>query len=181
MAKLFEGKLVRLAAYDKEKDIEIEAKWNCDSDYMRLLDDMPGMLFSVKQMQEWIESIGENQSLYAIRTLTDDKYIGTISLGGFTWTDRNAWVGIGIGDRNYWGKGYGTDAMKVLLHYAFTELNLHRVNLSVFGFNERAIKSYEKCGFKYEGTQREAIYKEDQRWDIITMGILQSEWKAMQE
>jgi RimJ/RimL family protein N-acetyltransferase len=71
--------------------------------------------------------------------------------------------------------------MKVLLHYAFTELNLHRVNLSVFAFNERAIKSYEKCGFKYEGTQREAIYKEDQRWDIITMGILQSEWKAMQE
>ncbi|MEA5077390.1 MAG: GNAT family protein [Anaerolineaceae bacterium] len=181
MRKLFEGDLVRLAAYDKEKDVELEAKWVRDSDYMRLLDDMPGSLYSIKQVQEWIEGIGGDQGFYAIRTLADDKYIGTISLGGFAWTDRNAWVGIGIGDRDYWGKGYGSDAMKVLLHYAFTELNLHRVNLSVFSFNERAIKSYEKSGFKYEGTQREAIYKEDQRWDIITMGILQSEWQAMQE
>jgi RimJ/RimL family protein N-acetyltransferase len=105
MAKLFEGKLVRLTAYDKEKDVEFEAKWIRDSDYMRLLDDLPGMLYSVKQVQEWIESIGDNQGFYAIRTLTEDKYIGTISLGGFAWTDRNAWVGIGIGDHDYWERG----------------------------------------------------------------------------
>lgn len=180
MKNLFEGELVRLATYDKGKDAELEAKWNTDSDYMRLQDIGPSYLYSLKQIQEWIEEENGNECNFAIHTLADDKMIGTVGFGDFNWMAGTTWVGIGIGDREYWGKGYGTDAMKVILRYAFTELNLHRVNLTVFEFNKRAIRSYEKCGFKYEGIQREFIYKDDRRWDILNMGILQSEWKALQ-
>lgn len=181
MKDLFVGDLVRLTTFDKEKDAELQAKWNIDSDYIRLLDIGPSYLYSIKQIQDWIEEDDSNACNFAIHTLADDKMIGTVGLDDFNWTARNAWVGIGIGDRDYWGRGYGTEAMKLILHYAFTELNLHRVNLTVFEFNKRAIRSYEKCGFKYEGIQREFIYKDDRRWDILNMGILQTEWKVLQD
>ena len=174
------GNLVRLTSVDKEKDAELWAKWNIDSDYTRLLDVGPSYLYSQKQIETWLDEIGDGESEFTIRSLADDKVIGDIGLGDFDWMARSAWVGIGIGDPDYRGKGYGTDAMNILLRYAFQELNLHRVNLSVFEFNKRAIRSYEKCGYKYEGTIREFIYKDDQRWDIWNMGILQTEWKTLQ-
>jgi RimJ/RimL family protein N-acetyltransferase len=89
---------------------------------------------------------------------------------------RTAFVGIGIGERAYWGKGYGTDAMKVALRFAFTEINLERVTLNVFEYNPRAIRSYEKAGFKHEGRMRGALLKDGRRWDMIYMGILREEW-----
>jgi len=138
----------------------------------------PAYLYSTKQIQDWIEE--ESECEFTIRTLDGDTCIGSVGLCEFNYGASAAWVGIGIGDSDYWGKGYGTDAMKIILRYAFEELNLHRVNLTVFDYNKRAIRSYEKCGFKYEGVQREFNYKDDQRWDLINMGILQSEWKALQ-
>ena len=119
--------------------------------------------------------------MFMIHTLADDKVIGFIELDGFDWSAGTGWVGIGIGDTDFRGKGYGTDAMRILVEYAFTELNLHRVNLDVFDFNKRAIRSYEKAGFIYEGTERARIFKDDQRWDVIHMGILQSDWIKMQQ
>lgn len=178
--ELFAGHLVRLIAADKEKDAELFGLWNRDSDYIRLLDIGPSYLYPNKQIQDWIEESGEGQSNFVIATLAEDKRIGSVGLEDFDWTSRSAWVGIGIGDPEYRGKGYGTEAMQLVLRYAFTELNLHRVNLGVFDFNKRAIRSYEKCGFKYEGTEREFIYKDDQRWDVFNMGILHSEWEALQ-
>ena len=69
--------------------------------------------------------------------------------------------------------------MKVLLRYAFEELNLHRVNLSVFEYNPRAIRSYEKAGFRHEGRQRDALHRCGKRWDMLYMGILKSDWESM--
>jgi RimJ/RimL family protein N-acetyltransferase len=178
---LFEGKLIRLCLTDKQKDAALWAKWNNDSDYYRLMDTGPAGLMPVSQIEEWIvEEASDNESTFSIHTLIDDRIIGSIGLFGFNRDAGSAWVGIGIGDPYYRGKGYGTDAMKVLLNYAFNELNLHRVNLGVFEFNQRAIRSYEKCGFKYEGSEREFIFKEDKRWSIQNMGILRSEWQEMQ-
>ncbi len=176
--KLFTGNLVWLATLDPEKDSDLIARWGRDSEYQRLLDIGPAALFSAKLVQNWYEQVGPDRS-FMIRTLDGDRAIGFIELGGFDWSARSAWVGIGIGERDARGKGYGTDAMNVLLHYAFTELNLHRVNLNVFSFNARAIRSYEKAGFKYEGTERERIFKEDRRWDVIDMGILKSDWELL--
>jgi RimJ/RimL family protein N-acetyltransferase len=84
-----------------------------------------------------------------------------------------------IGERDYWGKGYGTDALRVLLRYAFDELNLHRVSLSVLEGNERAMRSYQKCGFRYEGRQRQVWAYDGRRWDEIYMGLLRDEWHAL--
>lgn len=85
-------------------------------------------------------------------------------------------MGIGIGEREYWSKGYGTDAMNVILRFAFDELNLYRISLNVFEYNQRAIRSYEKVGFVVEGREREFLRRGGRRWDMIFMGLLREEW-----
>jgi RimJ/RimL family protein N-acetyltransferase len=103
--------------------------------------------------------------------------IGFIGLFGIEWNHGNAWVGIGLGERDYWGKGYGTDAMCAILDYAFNELNLYRVTLDVFEYNPRAIRSYEKAGFQLEGRVRKMIHRDGRRWDVLVMGVLRDEWE----
>jgi len=93
----------------------------------------------------------------------------------------DSFVWILIGERDYWGKGYGTDAMRVFMRYAFQEWNLHRLSLRVFGFNQRALRSYEKCGFVYEGVNRNALNKMGQRWDEVWMGITRGEWEKTKD
>ncbi len=176
----YKGNLVILTPIDLETDIEVWKSWNRDSQYLRLLDDLPASQYSTSLIKDWFEKDDTENSLFMIRTLEDQKTIGFIELGGYDWIDRNAWVGIGIGDAAYWGKGYGTDAMNIILRFAFREQNLHRVNLGVFRYNERAVRSYEKSGFKYEGAERDAVYREDQYHDCLVMGVLQSEWQALQ-
>jgi RimJ/RimL family protein N-acetyltransferase len=174
---VFSGKYVRLAVFNPEQDGETMARWNRDSEYSRLLGDDPAYQWTPKQVKEWHEK-EKDIYFFTIRTLADDRAIGMIDLAGFDWAARHAWVGIGLGEREFWGQGYGTDAMRVLLRYAFQELNLNRVNLNVFEYNERALKSYLKCGFVVEGRIRQAMLREGRRWDIIFMGILKSEWEA---
>jgi len=117
-----------------------------------------------------------NQHWFSIRTLDDDKLLGDIDLYIYNWPGRDTFVGLGIGERDFWGKGYGTDVMKVILRYAFTEINMKRVTLTVFEYNPRAIRSYEKAGFRHEGRMRAVLNKEGKRWDMLTMGILREEW-----
>jgi RimJ/RimL family protein N-acetyltransferase len=178
--ELFNGKLVKLVPIDLEKYTDLLAKWDCDFEYKRLLDDIPATMYSIEMAKEWQQNHLEDGAQFMIQTTTDEKIIGSVELYIYDWASRNGWVGIGIGEAEYRGKGYGTEAMKLLLKYAFQGLNLHRVTLNVFAFNPRGIRSYEKAGFRYEGTQREAIYKDDQRWDMIEMGILRDDWEMMQ-
>ena len=105
--------------------------------------------------------------------------IGFIELDGFNWPAREVWVGIGIGDREFQGRGYGTDAMRLVLRFAFLELNLNRVSLTVFEYNQRGIRSYEKAGFKEEGREREALERDGKRWDMLFMGILREDWEKL--
>lgn len=180
---LFHGRLVRLSAEDPEKVLEYLSRWGRDSEYWRLAMDEPAMWYSRRENKEFIEKelLGDqlDQFFFMIRTLEDDRIIGEIGLDGVLWSHGDAWVGISIGEKEYWGRGYGTDAMRVLLHYAFTELNLHRISLSVFEYNPRAIRSYEKAGFVLEGREREAIARGGKRWDMIYMGILREEWERL--
>lgn len=179
MEDLFTGKLVRLAGIDPDEVSKSFAQWNRDSEFMRLLDTDPPRLRSSKSIKEWIEKdFEDNKGMYwfAIRALDDDRLLGDMTLSVVDWGSRNAFMGIGIGAREFWGKGYGSDAIELLLRYAFTELNLRRVSLNVFEFNERAIRSYEKVGFRLEGRERQVMQREGRRWDIIDMGILREEW-----
>ena len=177
---LLTGDLVRLAAVDPQTMAGALSRWGRDSEYWRLLAADPARLHSVKATREWLEKEMDNQLfpfyMFSIRTLEDDSLIGEIGLDGILWSHRETFVGISLGERQKWGKGYGTDAMRILLRYAFTELNLQRVSLTVFEYNPRAIRSYEKAGFKVEGRVRQFLNRDGQRWDMIFMGVLRDEW-----
>lgn len=178
-ANLFTGKLVRLVTIDPDQHAEVIASWGKDSEYQRLLGSDICTLFTAKLMKEWWEK-EEVGYEFMILTQTGDKPIGFLGLSGVNWSAGDAWVGIGIGERDYWGKGYGTEAFNLLLAFGFRELNLRRISLSVFEYNPRAIRSYEKLGFQQEGRQREWLNRGGKRWDLIFMGILRQEWEALQ-
>jgi RimJ/RimL family protein N-acetyltransferase len=177
---IYRGEKVRLTAVDPQKDVPLFATWQRDSEYARMLDSDAVRMWSPTQNKEWIEKQQKQEGFesleFIIRALEDDKPIGFVGLDGISWHNGNSWVGIGIGDREYWDKGCGTDAMRILARYAFEVLRLHRLNLNVFSYNTRAIHVYEKIGFQVEGRVREAIHREGQRWDMIFMGLLREDF-----
>jgi RimJ/RimL family protein N-acetyltransferase len=179
---LFNGKLVRLAAPQADDHVAF-AQWSQNDDYLRTMDNDPARPVTPEAHAQWEQgwSGAPNMFFFRLRTLADDKLIGMVVLGGVEWTNQTASLGIAIGDPAYWSKGYGTDAMQLILGYAFRELNLHRVTSSTISYNVRSVKVHEKVGFKREGTQRESIQREGQRYDVIHFGILRHEWQALNQ
>lgn len=181
MTSLFQGKLVRLAAPTPD-DPAIMSRWTNNDEYLRLADDDPARPLSASAMDSrettdnLFDSIG-----FRLRTLTDDQLIGVVALFSIKWTHRTAGMAIVIGEPAYWGKGYGGDALYLLLAYAFRELNLYRVGLTVMSYNTRAIRLYEKAGFTLEGRTRGAICRDQQRFDMLSYGVLAEEWFAAQQ
>lgn len=181
---LLTGELVRLVAMDPEKDAPLRVKWFANSEFSRMLDMAPFPRSSAKANREWIEKHLSDwlEFEFNIETLAEKQTIGFVGLdgSGIRSPHRDAFVGIGIGEPEFWGKGYGTDAMKLILRYGFLELNLHRISLDVFDYNPRAIRSYEKAGFKLEGRARGTLLREGRRWDEIFMGVLREDWERDQ-
>ena len=175
---LLTGQLVSLTAVDPDRDSDIIARWSHDSEFWRLAHPEPAFPQLPRNVKRELEGRPIDLPGFAIRTLADDRLIGLIGLYVISWPHRDASLGIQIGERTDWGKGYGTDALRVLLRYAFDELNLHRISLSMLEGNERAMRSYEKCGFRYEGRERQAWAYDGRRWDEIYMGLLYEEWAA---
>jgi [ribosomal protein S5]-alanine N-acetyltransferase len=106
------------------------------------------------------------------------RYIGTIRLHGIAWEDRKAHLAIGIFDRRFWSCGFGTEAVRLLLNYAFEQLRLHRIDLRVLNYNTRAIRCYEKCGFTREGLERESALVNGRWHSDVIMGILEDEYRS---
>jgi RimJ/RimL family protein N-acetyltransferase len=113
---------------------------------------------------------------YSIIDNDTNELIGNCGFLDLDHLNQTAEVGIFIGNKNYWNKGYGTEALTLLVDYGFEALNLHNIGLRVYSFNERAIISYEKAGFKKTGKRREALLRKDERHDIIFMDILCNEF-----
>lgn len=130
--------------------------------------------------KDWIEKLYKDDSevVLGIVLKDDDRLIGNIALHKISNPHRNATLGIVIGDKTCWSKGHGTEALKLMTEYGFSQLNLHRIFLTVIDFNKRAIRAYEKAGFKKEGAYREQIYRNGKYCDLIFMGILKSEWEG---
>ena len=122
--------------------------------------------------------IGPDSFTMAVHVRDTDRLIGSCAFSQLDADNGSALFHITIGEKDAWGKGYGTDATRLMLEHAFTRLGLHRVALSVFAFNERAIRAYRKAGFVIEGRAREAIWRDGRYWDELTMSVLESEWKA---
>ena len=177
MGNPLEGRLVHLSFADTEEVVRAWSKWDLDSEFKRLLDDQPPRLISPAQHRRELEEETYNKKsfFFAVRPLNSDMKIGFTALW-LNWLHRDAFVAIGIGERDYWGKGFGTDAMRITLRYAFEELNLHRVSLTVWGVNERAIRSYINAGFRVEGRLRETMRRDGRPMDMLVMGILRSEF-----
>jgi RimJ/RimL family protein N-acetyltransferase len=183
MNDLFKGDLVRLSAFDTAELGKAYASWLRDSELQRLFDGGAARLNSAKAITDFFEKMTKEVSpanhYFGIRKLDDNRLLGDIGLDVINdWSSRDSFVGLGIADRNDWGKGYGTDAMKIILRFAFTELNLRRVTLTVFEYNPRAIRSYEKVGFQHEGRMRGALLRDGKRWDLLYMSILAEDWKG---
>lgn len=180
---IFSGEQVRLVVRDPQVLAEYYTRWGRNSEWWRLMGSMAAQSFSLRNHKEWLEKMYEKEQdrnfFFQIQTLEGDRLIGDIGLDGVQWNHGDTFVGIAIGEPEFWGHGYGSDAMRIILRYAFTELNLHRVSLNVFEYNPRAIRSYEKVGFKHEGRMRQALNREGRYWDIVYMGILKSEWERL--
>jgi RimJ/RimL family protein N-acetyltransferase len=178
MMNLFKGNLVKLTSVRPE-DAAIMANWEENSDYLRNLDTDIAYPHSVAELEENKER-SHNSAYFRLRTIEDDTLIGFVVIHSIEWNNRVGSLAIGIGDTNYQNKGFGSEALELILRYAFHELNLHRVGLDVIGYNGRAIRAYEKAGFVEEGRLRSAIYRDGNYSDRIIMGILRSEWEQQQ-
>jgi len=113
---------------------------------------------------------------YSIIDIAANKVIGNCGYMNLNHLDQTGELGIFIGDKDYWNKGYGTEALSLLIDYGFQALNLHNIWLKVYSFNERAIKVYEKIGFKVIGRRREARLRGTERHDDIFMDILRGDF-----
>jgi len=178
--QLFESQLVRLAMPDPERDAGIESGWTHDPEYLHSFDPAPARPQSPDQIRkkyEAAEKDKEKQFYFAIRTRTDDRLIGFVKLSDISWNHGNDNLLIGIGSPDDRDQGYGRESLRMILRYAFGELNLHRVTAGVLGYNERAIRFFERAGFTVEVRRREAIHRYGQRWDDVMLGLLREEWQ----
>ncbi|MDP1719250.1 MAG: GNAT family protein [bacterium] len=130
----------------------------------------------LKEEVRWIKSLKKKKDevVFSVDVL-GGPHIGSVSLG-VDWGDRNALFGILIGDKEYWDKGLGSEATKLILDHAFKKLKMHKVSLGVFDYNKRAIKVYNRLGFKLEGASRDDIFYKNKFHDRLQMGILEKEW-----
>ncbi len=176
---IFAGRLVRLAGLER-RDAAAIARWSNDAAYLRLLDTHAARPRTEEAVAADLErwEAASDTIVMGIRLLADERLVGWAGFYEIEWTNRVAWLAIGIGERSDWDRGYGTDALRVLVRYAFHELNLYRLQLDVIAANARAIRVYEKCGFTREGAMREFGERDGTRYDLLLYGLLCREWET---
>ncbi|SHJ72490.1 Protein N-acetyltransferase, RimJ/RimL family [Clostridium amylolyticum] len=176
---MYYGNKIKLREYKRE-DIALAYSYVNDMEVKRLLvTDVPFPTI-YEQEESWFESLLKEKNNYnfAIEDLETGSYIGGCGINNLDWLNRVATIGIMIGDKRYWGKGYGTDAIKVLNKFIFQQMNINKIKLNVFSFNERARKCYEKCGFQVEGILRQELFRDGEYHDEYVMGLLLEDWKS---
>ena len=159
------------------EDAELFTQWLNDfetTDYLG----RSGFLMTLEGEKEYLEKNNCPEANFAIVTLDSDKLIGTVSLESINHINRCATLGIFIGDKNYRSQGYGTEAIRLILEYGFKYLNLKNIKLDLMEFNERALKCYEKCGFKEYGRRRKCRFVDGKYYDSIEMDILAEEFEG---
>lgn len=178
---MFEGERVRLRSFELSDLDAVMAHWN-DLELRNLVGSADRGPVGRNDEEEWIRTTWKERKekrafTFAIESISENKLIGGTGLFNINWTNRSSMFGISIYDPKYRGKGYGEEATNLMLYFAFQALNLNRIELGVFDFNERAKKCYVKVGFKEAGRQRKARFIDGQYHDCIIMDILREEWK----
>lgn len=177
------GKRTRLRAINQE-DLPLFVEWLNDPEVIQgLIHYQP---FSLDDERDWYESMRkrpqeERPLMLDIKIDNSWKPIGDLGFFGIDWRIRSAEFGIVIGLKEYWDQGYGTEAMRLMLNHGFKTLNLNRIYLQVYENNLRAIRVYEKTGFRQEGQLRQAHFQDGSYMDVILMSILRSDWDQSDE
>ena len=162
-----------------KRDIPQLLQWINDTEITQYL--MAYLPITEDQEEKWLEGLParlDTDIIFAITTL-DGKLIGNMGLHGINWKDRTASTGALIGDKDYWGKVYGTEAKMLILNYAFNTLNLRKINSSVLAFNERSHAYLKKCGYTEEGRRKNQFFARGEYVDEILMAVFKHDWEPI--
>jgi RimJ/RimL family protein N-acetyltransferase len=176
-AVFLRGRKVILRPMNKATDLELAWKYVNDPEVRRFLKtDRP---FTLEAEAKWFDSLADRSSTNIVLAIVDietGKYIGSMGIHKINWKDRTATTGALIGDKSYWGKGYGTDAKMILLDYAFNTLGLRKILSSVMHFNRRSLNYSLHCGYKVEGVRKKQMFRNGHYCDEILLGLFKKDW-----
>jgi RimJ/RimL family protein N-acetyltransferase len=173
--RFLNGKRVYLRPVSRA-DIPLVLKWGNDPELRWLSSEryLPG---DEIQAEQWLTSLHkQTDRMSLILCLNNGRAIGLLGINGIDWRNRLAMTEAIIGERQFWGKGYGSEAKMLLLQHAFLTLNLRKVHAVVFQFNERSLAHNKKCGYKVEGVQRQHVFKNGEYHDRILLAVFREEW-----
>jgi RimJ/RimL family protein N-acetyltransferase len=179
VSQLLRGVHVQLGALTGD-DLPTVTRWHQDPTFLRLFDARPAKPRTEEELGEWLQQQQKspNACVFAVRLIEHDTLLGYIEIDSILWAHRNAWIAYCIGEAAQHGKGYGTEALQLALQFAFNELNLYRIQATVFSYNQPSIRLLEKLGFQHEGVYREFLQRDGQRHDMHLYGLLQHEWES---
>jgi len=176
--ELLEGGLVLLRRH-VPGNVTAFQRWYSDPEVARLARYQDGPMRSDEIDRFFqLRALGAESLTMAIHERSTDRLIGSCAFSQVDGENGSAMFHITIGEKDTWGRGYGTEATQLMLDHAFGTLGLHRIALTVFEFNERAIRAYRRCGFVVEGRARESIWRDGRWWDELAMSVLSAEWRA---
>jgi Acetyltransferases, including N-acetylases of ribosomal proteins len=152
-------------------------RWYADPEVARLTRYQEGPM-QIAEIDRFFQArvVGPDSLALAIHLRDTGRLIGTCAFSQLDGDNGSALFHITIGEKDAWGQGFGTEATALMLEHAFERLGLHRVALSVFAFNERAIRAYRKAGFVVEGRSRQSIWRDGRYWDELQMSMLDTDW-----
>jgi RimJ/RimL family protein N-acetyltransferase len=181
---LYNGNLIRLTRIEFDKDPAEMARWTRDASYQHLFGEVPARPISPFELNKKLEGIeksadeGGKMFYFHVRPLGDEHLVGFAKIDWILWASQTARIQFGIGDPAERGKGYGSDVLRLLLRFAFDELNLHRVFAVIPEYNAPASHLLQKFGFVTEVRRREVLALDARRWDMLEFGLLRPEWNA---
>ncbi len=177
---MIEGKKVHLRALERD-DIQLLWKWDNDHEVQYFMANPPAAASLDYEARRYDDlTTNPTKRAFIIETKeTPHRAIGLIDYYDLSVRNQNCWVSIMIGEKEFWGQGYGTDAMRAMLDYLFNQMHLHKVRLWAVGHNERATASYRKCGFQVEGISKESVSSEGRWYDEINMAVFARDFAAL--
>jgi RimJ/RimL family protein N-acetyltransferase len=175
---ILSGEAVKLCT-PLEGDLPVVAVWFQDEAFLRQASGAAAVPRTEENVRRWYLTNDAHTMTFGVRGLADDALVGYVQLQVSSWPHRNAEVDLGVAPKR-WGQGIGTDALKLALAFAFRELNLHRVQVSPFSYNERGLALCKKLGFTHEGTLREYLRRDGKWYNLLVMALLARDWRGGQ-
>jgi RimJ/RimL family protein N-acetyltransferase len=178
MRDLLSAKRIKLTAI-RDSDLKKIEFWFNDTKFLRYYDMIPAVPKCKSEVQAVMDSYTDSSEkfLFAVRMIETEEIIGIAGFDDIIWSNGVATLFIGIADKQFISEGFGKETLQMLLDFGFNELNFYRIQLSAIAYNEAAIHLYEISGFIREGTYRNFILRDGERFDLYLYGLLDAEWR----